>query len=245
MQFRYIVIWNYTHVMVVKKAEYLLAIELRRAGKSIRNIAKTLNLSTSTASVWCRNIELTDAQKSVLALKSTNIELLRTYATKRHEDKIIRDTESFNKAKLEVSKLNKQELFLTGLALYWAEGFKNIAEGRVGFCNSDPRMIRFMMFWFRHILRIPDSDFTLRAEFNISHSARVIEIENYWAQITGIPITQFNKPYLQKSVLLRKYPNTATYYGVLRIRIRKSTHLLPRLRGWIEGLSSTISAETT
>ena len=231
--------------MILKINEYSQALELRKSGQSIRYIAKTLKISTSTASVWCKEIELTTEQKLKLNAKSTNTELLRSYAQKRHLDKVDRNDKAFSKANLEISELSNNELFLTGLALYWAEGFKNISEGRVGFCNSDPRMIKFMMAWFRNVLKIPDLDFTLRAEFNISHAQRQQEIENYWSVITGIPIDQFNKPYLQKSVLLRNYLNAATYYGVLRIRIRKSTHLLPKLRGWIEGLSGSINELAT
>lgn len=231
--------------MPTKIKEYSQALDLRRSGVSIRSIAKKLKISTSTASIWCRNIQLTTDQKTKLSLKSVNIELLRTYAQKRHQDKLDRNQEGFDKAKSEIKKLNGNELFLTGLSLYWAEGFKNISEGRIGFCNSDPRMIKYMMYWFRNILKIPDSDFTLRAEFNIAHSERQKEIENYWSELTGIPLLQFNKPYFQKTILLRNYPNKNTYYGVLRIRIRKSSHLLAKFRGWIEGLSEIINEKTT
>lgn len=245
MQDRSNVLWNYTKDMLIKINEHSEALILRKSGESIRSIAKKLKISTSTASLWCRAIELTTDQKTKLSLKSANIELLRSYANKRHHDKISRNQKVFEEAKSEINKLNSNEIFLSGIALYWAEGFKNLSEGRVGFCNSDPRMITFMMFWFRNILKIPDSDFTLRAEFNITHSQRQKEIEYYWSKITGIPLAQFNKPYFQKSMLLRNYPNKHTYYGVLRIRIRKSTHLLAKFRGWIEGLSVSISAETT
>lgn len=227
--------------MPIKITEHSQALELRKAGRSIRSIAKQLKISTSTASVWCRTIQLTEDQKLVLFSKSANTELLRNYANKKHTDKLQRYKSTFDQAKQKINKVTENELFLTGVALYWAEGFKNISEGRIGFCNSDPRMIKYMMFWFRNILKIPDSDFTLRAEFNISHTGRQKDIELYWSEITKIPLDQFNKPYLQKSMFMRIYPNTDTYYGVLRIRIRKSTHLLAKLRGWIQGLSEQAS----
>lgn len=223
--------------MLIKIKEHAQALELRKSGKSIRSIAKKLKISTSTASIWCRNVHLTTEQKTKLSLQSINTELLRKYAHKRHEDKINRNNKIFDDAQSEINKLSINEMFLAGLALYWAEGFKNISEGRAGFCNSDPRMIKFMMFWFRNVLNIPDSDFTLRAEFNITHSERQKEIEDFWSNITQIPLAQFNKPYLQKSVLLRNYPNRDTYNGVLRIRVRRSSHLLAKFRGWIEGLN--------
>lgn len=221
-----------------KKIEkYNQAVLLRKSGESIRAISKRLKISTSTASLWCRNIELSFEQKAILASKSANIELLRFHANKRHEDKINRNKEIFEKARLDIQKLNKDELFLAGIALYWAEGFKNLSEGRIGFCNSDPRMIKFIINWFKKVLKIPKSEFILRAEFNIEHLNRRSEIEDYWSKVTGIPKFQFNNPYLQKSKFLRDYSNRGAYYGVLRIRVRKSSALLVRLRGWIEGLS--------
>lgn len=224
--------------MLLKIKEHYQALELRKSGESIRTIAKKLKISTSTASVWCRNVVLTTDQITKLTSKSMNTELLRKYAQNRHKDKINRNITIFYNSKSEINQLSRNEIFLAGLALYWAEGFKNISEGRAGFCNSDPRMIKFMMFWFRNILNVPNSDFTLRAEFNVTHLDRQKEIEEFWSNITQIPLSQFNKPYFQKSVHLRNYPHRNTYYGVLRIRIRRSSHLLARFRGWIEGLSA-------
>lgn len=211
---------------------------LRQKGTSIRSIAKTLNISSSSASIWCRDIKLTLQQKTRLASKGQGTDILRAFAQKRHQDKLEHDKQTFEQAKNSIQKLNQKELFLTGVALYWAEGFKSKKERQVGFCNSDPRMIRFIMKWFKKALHISETDFTLRVEFNIDHRLRQEEIENYWSKITGIPKSQFTKPYLQKSKLLRDYTNRKTYYGLLRIRVRKSSQLLVQLRGWIEGMAT-------
>lgn len=146
----------------------------------------------------------------------------------------------FQEARSEIKSLSGRELFLTGLALYWAEGFKNEKEGKLGFCNSDPKMIKFMIRWFKIALKIKPEDFILRAEFNESHKDRTKEIENYWSKLTEIPLTQFNKSFYQHSVWKREYPNRNTYFGVLRIRVRKSSELLNKMRGWINGLSNSL-----
>lgn len=218
---------------------------LRKAGHSIRDIANQLKISSSTSSIWCKDIALSSKQRVKLDYKPEVINRLRFYAEKRHNDKLTRNKVIFNLAQGSINKLRKNEFFLIGLALYWAEGFKNISEHRVGFCNSDPRMIRFMMSWFRNSLNIPEENFTLRAEFNFEHASRQIEIENYWSELTGIPLSQFNKPYLQKAKLLRDYPHRGKYFGVLRIRIRKSSVLLEKIRGWIEGLSTAFPKVST
>lgn len=223
--------------MLRDQSKFKKALALRKSGKSIRNIAKTLKISTSTASIWCREIQLSPQQRQLLDLKPGNRELLRNFALKRHQDKLKYHTEIFNSAKNQISKLSGNEFFLTGLALYWAEGFKNKAEGRIGFSNSDARMIKFMLNWFQKILKITSQDFILRAEFNSSHVSRQEEIEDYWSKITSVPRLQFNKPYLKETKFLRDYSNHGIYYGVLRIRIRRSSALLTKLKGYIEGLS--------
>lgn len=243
MQYRYNVSWNYFHQYMVRELrKYKRAINLRLAGGSIRFIAKKLHISTSTASVWCRNVELTSSQKSTLAAKTKNAAILKLFAQKRHQDKLDRHNLLFKKAKSSIGNLSSQKLFYTGLALYWAEGFKNINEGRIGFCNSDPKMIKFMLIWFKKILNTSNEDFILRAEFNIEHSERQHEIEEYWSEITNIPLSQFNKPFLQKAKQKRDYSKRGKYYGVLRIRVRKSSLALVKIRGWIEGLSVLLNA---
>lgn len=215
---------------------------LRGQGWSIRQIAKHLKISTSTSSIWCEDIELLPEQRSALDSRGVHAKLLREFARQRHTDKLSRHNQIHNQAKKEIKSLSNNELFLIGLALYWAEGFKNIKEHRVGFCNSDPRMIELIMCWFRYSLKIPDNDFTLRVEFNISHKDRKDEIEDHWSKITDIPLSQFNSPYLQKTNQIKNYSDRGIYYGLLRIRIRRSSELLVQLRGWIEGLSLTAKA---
>lgn len=228
--------------MIRKIDKYNQAKSLRQAGHSIRFIASQLQISSSTASLWCRHIQLTPEQLTTLQAKSINTELLKRLAVQKHLTKIQQQQDLFNQAKLEITQLTNREFFVSGLALYWAEGFKNLSEGRIGFCNSDPRMIIFMLAWFRQFFQIKNEDFTLRAEFNIDHLDRKDEIESYWSKLTHIPLNQFNNPFLQKSKWQKSYLNRNTYFGTLRIRIRKSTAHLPRIRGWIEGLSNSFNA---
>lgn len=218
----------------VKKYEQ--ARELRQEGKSIRTISRTLTISSSSASIWCRDIEISKKQKEFLSKRGQNVILLRQFAQKRHESKLNNDKLIFDHAKTEIRSLKQDNLFLVGLALYWAEGFKSQKEQQVGFCNSDPRIIRMIMKWFKEISKVKEQDFTLRVEFNITHKARKEEIEDYWSKITNIPKSQFNKPYFQKAKQLRDYSNRGEYYGLLRIRVRRSAKLLVKIKGWIEGL---------
>lgn len=223
-----------------KQKEYEKALQLRKKGKSIKQIAKELSVSVGIVSLWCRQVELTEKQKEKLKRRKIRVRHLRRLAKQSHLRKLSRIKELIKNARAEIKNLTDQELFLTGLSLYWAEGFKSIKEGRLGFCNSDPRMIKFMIKWFEKTLKIKKEDFILRTEFNESHKDRLEEILNFWSKTTKIPINQFEKPFYHRSAWLRDYSNRDDYFGVLRIRIRKSSELLNKVRGWIVGLSQSV-----
>ncbi|MEK7617079.1 MAG: hypothetical protein AAB414_03415 [Patescibacteria group bacterium] len=224
--------------MIRKIEEYNKALDLRRKGKSIRAIAKLLSISPATASSWCKPIKLSPKQIENLLKSRARISHLRRLAKIKHQKSLIKVAEIMKKSKAEISNLTDKEFFLVGLSLYWAEGFKSLKEKRLGFCNTDPKMIKFMIKWFKKAIRIKSEDFILRTEFNESHRDRTGEIKNFWSRITNIPLNQFEKPFYHRSTWLRNYSNRDKYYGVLRIRVRKSSELLNKTRGWISGLAS-------
>lgn len=220
-----------------KPVQYEKALVLRKRGKSIKQIAKLLSVSVSIVSVWCKEVELTEEQKEKLKRRKVRIRHLRRLAKKSHLEKISRVKKLLKDANAEIQPLSKQELFLTGLALYWAEGFKSVKEGRLGFCNSDPRMIKFIIEWFERALKIKREDFILRTEFNETHKDRTEEIKHFWSKTTKVSLAQFEKPFYHRSSWLRDYPDRSDYHGVLRVRVRRSSQLLNKTRGWINGLS--------
>ncbi len=127
-----------------KFVEYKKALVLRRTGKSIKKIAAILGVSVSIVSVWCRGVELTEEQKEKLKRRKVNIRHLRRLAKQSHLEKIFRVKRLFENSLAEIKSLTDNELFLTGLALYWAEGYKK-TRWTLQFSNSDPAMIKLIM----------------------------------------------------------------------------------------------------
>lgn len=223
-----------------KQKEYEKAIALRKEGKSIKAIAKLAGVSVGIVSIWSKEVELTEKQKKKLKGRKANIRHLKRLAKQSHLEKVLRVKKLQKDANAEIKYLSEQELFLTGLALYWAEGFKSVKEGRLGFCNSDPRMIKFMLKWFQKALKVRKEDFILRTEFNITHKDRTEEIKAFWSKLIKIPLDQFEKPFYHHSIWLRDYPERDNYFGILRVRVRRSSELLNKMHGWINGLSKAI-----
>ena len=215
------------------------AIRLRQQGFSISDIAKKLTIAESTVSLWCRKINLTNKQQKELENR-TNRKLQNFFKLvkkqKEKRDKI--KTKLFKIASKKTEKLSKRELFIAGVSLYWAEGFKHVAEGRIGFCNSDPTMMKFMIRFLNECLDVKNEEISPRLTVNQEFKDRVQNIEKFWADFLEIPINQFTKPFFQKARLVKHYEHPENYHGVLRIHVRKSSKLLLQMRGYLEGLKS-------
>jgi hypothetical protein len=218
------------------------AIKLRLKGRSINEISKALSVPKSTVGFWCRDVRLTQKQITRLAKRQElgsykgRMKFLERIRTQRIEEtKKLRD-EGIN----DVGKLSKRDLFIAGVAMYWSEGYTYSGGEQVGFTNSDPKMILFILKWFKEICQVADNRFSLQVKINKIHKNRIKKVENYWSDFTGIPLAQFNKTVLIKSKIRKIYPNYNNYYGTLRITIRKGTQLRRKINGWIEGLAREV-----
>jgi len=133
-----------------------------------------------------------------------------------------------------INKLDNRELFVAGVALYWAEGFKK--DSRIGFANTDPEMIRFFIRWLVDCLEVDIKELSFCITVNIEHKDRIDVIEKYWRKELGITNSKFTKPFYQKTKWKKEFENPNQYYGVLRVRVVKSLDQLRVIHGYIEGL---------
>lgn len=214
---------------------------LRLAGLSLNQIQKTTKVPRTTIRGWIKDIILSSEQQEALKLKVAKVlQEGRIKAEKmRKEKRLEKEKEFMNKGIRDVGKLTKRELLIAGISLYWAEGFKNKHERRLGFCNSDPHMIKFYLEWLRKALEINKKSITLRLTLNIHHKPKTEDIQKYWSKTTRIPLSQFTKPFYQNTQWKKSFSDN-NYYGVLRIHVRESLDYLLKMRGWIEGLKSNI-----
>lgn len=218
-------------------------LKLRREGKSINEIAKRLKLAKSTISQWCRNIQLTPKQIKNLIKK----QLSGSYRGRMKFLEKIRKERMTNVVKLrkegmrEIGKISRRDLFIGGIAMYWSEGATSSSNEEVSFSNSDPKMILYMMKWFKETCRISNGRFIVQIRINRVHKFRIKEIENYWSKFLRIPLIQFSKTILIKTKPKKVYPNFKDYYGTVRLKVRRGTLLRRRINGWIEGLAKIVN----
>ncbi len=221
---------------MAKTKERRLAREMRKGGESIKVIAKKLKVSPGSVSAWCKDIKLSDDQIRELERRAKDPHYGRrlSYALEQQRKRKERAKRLMKAGMEEVGKLTKRELFLVGVALYWAEGFKK--DKQVGFANSDPTMVKVFIKWLVECCGINLRDISLRVTLNISHEYRINDVQEYWAKVTKIDKRFFQKPFYQQVKWKKTYDHPEEYFGVLRIKVRKSTDFLRRIHGWIEGL---------
>jgi hypothetical protein len=214
--------------------EKVKAQQLRQKGYSYNEILEQVHVSKDTLSRWCKNIELTIAQKQrLIKLKVNGQKKGSIIAAENKKSERIKITEQiYQKAKNDINRLSERDFFITGVSLYAGEGDKTI--GRAGFCNSDPKLIKFMMKWFLNYTKLPMSKFHgaiwLHEDLNES------EAKKYWSDLTRIPISQFYKTYIavnkSKSQIQRKNIHK---YGIFAIRFCDNNNQR-KILGWISAV---------
>ena len=223
-----------------KSVQHIEARRLRKTGKSIKKIAKQLGVSVGSISSWCRDIELSPSQKKVLdANARTPYYAGRGVYLKKLKAKTDSKIKKLQRVGIKkIGKLSKRELFLTGAALYWAEGFKKDTQAGLG--SLDPEMIKYFVGWLKNCFGYQTNDLIFRVTVNIGHKVRIGEIEEYWSKLLSVPLDQFQKPFFQNVKWKKTYEKPSEYHGVLRIKVRKSIDFLREINGFIKGLKLNI-----
>ncbi len=211
--------------------------QLRTKGLSLGQIYEKTGVPKTTIRSWIKDIKL--SQKQLDELKSKTQKALQEGRTrKQKQSKALRfnnEKELLHKGITSMGNLTNRDFLIAGIALYWGEGFKNKHEHRLGFCNSDPEMIRFYIKWLEKSLGVKKDSIIARLTLNESYEKRTKEIEDYWSKITGISKSEFSKTFYQKTKWKRQY-NEDNYHGVLRIHVKDSLNMLLLMKGFIEGL---------
>lgn len=121
---------------------------------------------------------------------------------------------------------------MAGIAFYAGEGDKS--DGKGGFSNSDPKIVKFMMEWFMEFCDLAISKF--RGAIWLHEGLDESKAKKFWSSLTGIPETQFHKTYIAKDKKdSRKVRKNLHEYGVFAIRFFDSDKQR-KIIGWINAI---------
>ncbi|MFF3938857.1 hypothetical protein [Streptomyces phaeofaciens] len=207
--------------------------ELRLQGWTYDQIQVELGCSKSSISLWVRDLPRPERRNPS--------EQAKLAARKRWEHEgAIRDaerTQTKETAAHEIGTMTDRELFMAGVALYWAEGSKDKSYDRresVIFVNSDPGVIELYLAWL-DLLGVARE--RLRFGVMIHETADVTGAEQYWGDLVGADRSAFYKTTLKKHnpKTVRKNVGDA-YRGCLVVRVLKGADLYRRIEGWWSGM---------
>ncbi|MCK4781384.1 hypothetical protein KAS79_00450 [Candidatus Parcubacteria bacterium] len=220
---------------MAKLKEKEKAIKLRKKGRSYSEILKQIPVAKSTLSLWLRSVGLAQPQKQRLTEKRKRA--LERGVKVIREKRILLVKKIKENAKQEVNKITKRELWLIGIALYWAEGAKqketNVSEG-VSFGNSDPKMITLFLNWIYTTCDLSPNNLSIR--LYIHKTANAEKAIKFWSSATKIPIYKFKKTVFKKHKPRTNRRINKNYQGLVKITIKKSTNFNRKITGWIEGI---------
>jgi hypothetical protein len=208
---------------MAKVKEKKEALILRKKGESIKQIAKQLCISRSTASTWCREVTLTSRQQKLLRVRM--IQGGNEGRTKGKNSNIIKRQNSITlqegRARKILGQLSERDITMIGLGLYWGEGSKK-NERRFIFTNSDEVIIRCMIKWLL-LIGTPRSELVGQIYINEQHNDRLKKVETFWLQKLDIEKGQLRKSVLIKTPHKKYYANRESYFGTFRLMVKKSS----------------------
>jgi hypothetical protein len=155
---------------------------LRAQGVTLADIATRLGVAKSSVSVWVRDVPFTPSKR-------------RTGARRRphpaHDRKVREIEECDAEGRRLIGRLSEDAFLAAGVALYAGEGAKT--DGCVKLANTNPEIIRFFCAWLRRVFEVEEA--RLRVHLYLHQGLDLRRAQAYWSEVTGIPDSQFTKPY--------------------------------------------------
>jgi len=195
------------------------ALALRKEQKmSYSQIKKTLGISKSTLSYWLRDYPLSEKKIKELQRQGWKKgeaakERFRNTMRRKREERL---KNTYEEQKELILPLNKREIFITGLFLYWGEGTKSRRDS-LEIANSDPALIKFFIYWLVKILPVPRKK--IRIHLHLYSDMSIEREVNYWSKELKIPKRQFTRPYIKENSSKRINHKGSFNHGTCKVRV--------------------------
>jgi len=215
-------------------------ITLRNSGLSYLQLSKKFGIPKSTLSFWLKDLKLSQKAKerinsrvnntSIKALVKRNKE--QTQIAKARHQGIIRE------AQKTFLKYKKEVLFITGIALYWGEGYKKGASGSswksLDLANSDAGMVKLFIRFLKKYLGVDGKNIAI--QLIIAPNNDIDSAVNHWSKVTKIDKNRFIKTYSKVSPSSKGIRDKKSLpFGTVHVRVNNVEKFFT-LIGWINCL---------
>ncbi|TSC83945.1 MAG: Uncharacterized protein G01um101413_748 [Parcubacteria group bacterium Gr01-1014_13] len=195
-------------------ADHQKALTLRKEGMSYSQIKNILKIGKGTLSHWLQDYPL--SKERIKELRDGGGKRIEKYRETMRQKRGARLKVVYESQKKILLPLNKRELLIAGLFLYWGEGSKSHATD-LRLSNTDPSMIKFFIKWLTVCLQVPKSK--LKVQLHLYSDMHIDKEINFWSNTLNIPDTQFIKPYIKTSLLTDINHKGGFGHGTCNIKI--------------------------
>jgi hypothetical protein len=189
-----------------------LALQDRKEGFSIREIAVKYKIAQSTISILLRNVILDKRAKIILSEKASQ-------GRKKATQSLMRKREERQEVSLLVAEeilggifIDKSIAFLIASLSYECEGGKS-NFGVVEFTNSDTVLVKLFLSALRQSFTLDESKFRVVMHLHSYHNEKDEKI--FWSSVTSIPMEKFTKTFQKQESGINK---KAGYRGCVQIK---------------------------
>ncbi len=214
-----------------------LAIELRRAGKSYREIKKEIGVSLSTLSLWFKDLEWSKDVGRKLIFQHISDSTTRIFELNKVRGKRLDTIYELGRkvAAKEFDKLKTDPLFVAGVVAYWGEGDKT-TKHLCRLANSDPAMIRLFWLFLTKKCRIPENKIACWLILYPDLDEQIVKKQ--WSLESGIPESNFRKAVFIKG----RHPTKRNKYGVCSIVV-PSRFFKEKMLLWLRLIAEEFNAD--
>src|SRR3989338_5878558 len=178
--------------------------QARSQGKSYSEITRLFKVPKSTLSTWLNKkyASMYSKEKQLAHLaKARPFALAAVQRRIEQVNKRITENVASEFKKYPLSEIGLQKSILA--SLYWAEGAKSPKMSGLMLANTDPKMIRLFATLLRKCYPIDERKFRVRLHVHYYHPVR--KTRAFWSKIANVPLSQFNKVYLKKRSLTKRF----------------------------------------
>ena len=207
---------------------------LRRLGWTYGEIMEVIPVGKGTLSYWCSPIRLSAEQiEAIRERRPAGVRTgipIDTQRKRRQEVDYIRGN-----ARLEVTELLGDPLWLIGTVLYWAEGDKSTR--RLALVNTDPVVLRAFVAWVR---RFHNEQAEFVGALHLHEGNDDEDARRHWTSTLGLCGLRFDKTYVKPAGTGHR--KNHLQHGICRLRVSKSGNGFHKTMGWIDGLAAALDS---
>lgn len=209
-----------------------LAFDLRKQGKSYKEICTKLGMSKSTLASWFRGVDFSQAIKTQLTARAQkeSTKRLQAWNTIRGVGLKAHYEHARTEALQEMEIFWDDPLFVSAVTAYWGEGDK-LSKNQLRMTNTDPEMLRIFCTFLRKRCNLPKEKMRIALFLYVDLDEKTCK--QFWSQKIGI--TNFHKT----MVLPSRHKTKRLPHGICTLVV-SNTYLKQKMLVWIDQLPKIV-----